>query len=124
MKAIVMPRIASASRLRTRTGRVESSLENPAPPSSVPRSAIWKKNGRSSVGAEMSASKAAIASPGPSGEASAAKCSSIASPGVSTGVNPSLAASRETEARVASESGSELTSSVIALTPAPFVGEW
>ena len=58
MQAVVRPSTASASRPSTSTGRVEVVAREPrAARGTCPRSAIWKKNGRSSVGGEMSASK-------------------------------------------------------------------
>jgi hypothetical protein len=78
MNPIASVRMTTARRLRMRTGRVESSRENPAPLRIVPRSAIWKKKGRSSVGGEMSASRFSNAAALGSGAARAAKRASIA----------------------------------------------
>ena len=60
-------------------------LLNPLPCRNVSRSAIWKKNGRLSVGGEMSSATSSTAGPGPPGAASLAKYGVIASVGVSTG---------------------------------------
>jgi hypothetical protein len=59
-----------------------------SPLKNVSRFAIWKKNGRLSVGGEMSAVCSATASAGPPGLVRSAKTLSDAISSSSTGVNP------------------------------------
>ena len=73
MHTAARTRTESARMPNTSTGRKTKSSPNPVPLRKVPRSAIWKKNGRSSLGAEMSSSKASTALSGPSGAAMSAK---------------------------------------------------
>ena len=105
MQPMARPSTVIASMPSTSTGRVAKSSRKPPPLRKVWRLAIWKKNGRLSLGGEMSSENALTAAPGPFGEVSAAKCGSTASRRVSTGVNSSRCASRAIVVRVACEKG-------------------
>ena len=84
-----------------------------------PRSAIWKKNGRLSVGGEMSAARLETARSGPPGAVSRASIGSSETSAVSTGVKSNCAARAAIVAMSDELNGCSLTSIVARSTPKP-----
>ena len=107
------PSTVTDSSPRTSTGRVtKSSLARSRPSRNVSRSAIWKKNGRLSVGGEMSAATSSTAAPGPPGRTRAAKIGSLATCDLEHRHEPELPCPVGDDVRVRSLKGSGPTSTV------------